>query len=573
MTRFIAQYDAATADATTTSAYHKLMQFREQLTGFRDLARSNRLVDLIWAIYQETGYLDFVGGMPGGPQRQANLRALYDRAHAYEEGGFRGLFAFVHFIELMQQRDKDLDTPVTIDPDTNAVHLMTIHGSKGLQFPVVFLMNSSRSLHGNSNRGDSKAILSGGQIGIQWLQEDTRVQIPLPQYELARQDRDGREQAEALRVLYVALTRAEQHLYVVGYGATRERLEQSWRKLANTNDLVLPAYNRLTAASLLALIGASLVRHPHYPDQTDPLVGLVDDPTMFTINWVTHPKVAGGAQTQLAVTQPPLDVDVDQWFSFQYPYAAATQTTGFQAVSEIKRLFDDPSLTELHADPQTSGHQVLNDGQAARRYVEPFATPQFITGGVEARPSAAAIGTATHQVMQSLDLHVAITPTYVAGVIEDLVDRQLITATVGRNVNIDHIVAFFTTPLGQTLLQTPDTVQREVPFAMLMPAGDVFPAMRNDEQNLLVHGIMDGFVTTPDGVILYDYKTDHVGHQQDAIVTKYSGQLNLYALALRQIQPAPVIGLRLVLLETNTVVALAVQGAYDINSNNSSREP
>lgn len=565
---FVRQYDAATADGTTTSAYRKLSRFNDQLRGFRELARGNRLVDLIWSIYNTTGYLDFVGGMPGGPQRQANLRALYDRAHAYEEGGFKGLFAFVHFIELMQQRDKDLDTPVTIDPDTNAIHLMTIHGSKGLQFPVVFLMNASRSLRSSGSHG-GQAILSGGQIGVQWLQPDTRVQVALPQYELVRQERDAREQAEALRVLYVALTRAEQRLFVVGYGETQAKLEQSWRDMANTDALVLPAYNRLTASSLLTLIGGSIIRHPQYPGQDMPTTALTSDATSFQVSWINHPAPVTGQTATAPIVQPPLTVDVDQWFEYQYPYTAATQTTGFQAVSEIKRLFDDPSLAELHADPQSSGHQVVADGQDAHRFTQPFATPKFMTAGEDERPTAAAVGTATHQVLQSLDLHQAITPDYVATVIEDLVSRNLIAAPVARNVNVEHVVAFFTTPLGQTLLATPATVHREVPFAMLMPAGDVFPAMRNDEQNLLVHGIMDGFVTTADGVILYDYKTDHIGHHQDAVVQRYSGQLRLYAQALRQIQPEPVVGLRLVLLETNTVVALPVEGAYDGNSNKS----
>ena len=352
MNAFVAAYDDTSASPLARRTITPVQHFIDQLTEFRNIARENRLVDLIWAIYQETGYLDFVGGMPGGKQRQANLHALYERAHAYEQGGFKGLFAFVHFIELMQDRDKDLATPVAVDPDTDAVRLMTIHGSKGLQFPVVFLMNASRKL--NSHPGDSSTILSGQGIGIRLIDSATNMKMPLPQYELAKYRSAANDQAEALRVLYVALTRAEQKLFIVGHTtATKDKLFESWADKTSGDTLQLPVSARLKAASELDLIGASLVRHPMFPDRPVGLTApaeLAGDRTPFKITLVPNPDIPGNGQLVAAnhLEQPALDVNLDEYFNFKYPYTAATQTTGFKAVSEIKQLFADPDITELN---------------------------------------------------------------------------------------------------------------------------------------------------------------------------------------------------------------------------------
>src|SRR5699024_7927713 len=113
--------------------------FVQNLQKYRELAREGSLSDLIWTIYQKTGYYDFVGGIPGGRQRQANLRALYDRARSYEETSFRGLFRFLRFIERMEEEDKDLGEARALSEQEDVVRIMTIHKSKGLEFPVVIL--------------------------------------------------------------------------------------------------------------------------------------------------------------------------------------------------------------------------------------------------------------------------------------------------------------------------------------------------------------------------------------------------------------------------------------------------
>ncbi|WP_155287187.1 helicase-exonuclease AddAB subunit AddA [Lacticaseibacillus zhaodongensis] len=552
---FMAAYDSATATALAARTHAKVQAFLDELADFRTLARENRLVDLIWAVYERTGYLDFVGGMPGGRQRQANLHALYERAHSYEEGGFKGLFAFVHFIELMQERDKDLANPVAIDAETDAVHLMTIHGSKGLEFPVVFLMNTSRSLH-SSHQGDGTAVLSQQGIGLQWFDQQNRVNVPLPQYILAKGEQNRREQAESLRVLYVALTRAEQQLFIVGAAKSEETTVAKWQELASGSDLQFSIGKRLGAGSELDFIGASLVRHPLFPgNEGTGLPALINDPTKFRITFTNAVATSGSAKLAAAPQQPALDVDLDQWLSYQYPYTAASETTGFQSVSEIKDAFADPSIEELNAQPQSS--------QLAHRFSDDLASPQFISQA-ETKASGAAVGTATHLLLQTLDLTTTIDAAALDATISTLTARKLITPEVAAHINREHILRFFSSELGQKLLASPQAVRREVPFSMLLPAAKLFTQMQGDEESVLVHGIMDGYLDKPDELILFDYKTDHVGKGgSQTIMARYDGQLRLYAQALAQMAGRPVTASYLVLLDTGETVALAQPGAYD----------
>lgn len=134
----------AKASHFDTILFEKVKRFMEQLENWRRIARREQLVTLIWTIYEDTGFLDYVGGMSSGKQRQANLHALYQRAESYEVSSFKGLFQFVRFIEKMQEKDKDLAEPTAISASEDAVRVMTIHGSKGLEFPVVFVLDLTK---------------------------------------------------------------------------------------------------------------------------------------------------------------------------------------------------------------------------------------------------------------------------------------------------------------------------------------------------------------------------------------------------------------------------------------------
>lgn len=557
-------YDAVTAflqaEPKTPLAqrtHDMLTHFFNQLSHFRDLARENDLVTLLWAIYQDTGFLDYVGGTPGGSQRQANLQALIDRARTYEAGGFKRLFAFIHFITLMQKQDQDLAMPAQVDPDNDAVKLMTIHKSKGLEFPVVFLMQANK--HFNMRDQTGTAILTKQGIGIKWLDPETRVEYELPQYQAAKAARQNQTLAEEMRLLYVALTRAQQRLYVVGATMSGNQLTsadktvEKWAAAAEGEARVLAPQVRSGATSYLDWIGPALIRHPQARGLAETTIkpALVGDETEFTIEIDVNPQVTPTATPEKVSDDSGTMVDLSAWFKKAYPFQAATTTTGFQSVSEIKRAFDDPDTIDLvNADRFLGPKPPMRD----------LTAPAFLTetpSGI----SPAAIGTATHLLLQLVDLAKPITMASLRALRDQLTTTQVIAVDVAKHIDLTALIRFFETDLGRLLLAKPQQVHREVPFSMLLPADQVFEALADDPgEDVLIHGIIDGYVSDEQGVTLFDYKTDH-NPNTAVLVDRYRGQLNLYAQALQDLQPKPVLHRYLVFLRTGTVVDLVASGA------------
>lgn len=586
--------------------YGKVATLMDQLDQFRHTAQQETLVDLIWQIYQQTGYLDYVGAMRGGQQRQANLHALYQRAHSYEESSFKGLYQFIRFIEKMQEHDKDLGVAPT-QLTANTVNVMTIHGSKGLQFPIVFLVDATHGFNDSAKRTPAVVDAKAG-VGIRWLDAD-RVVYDTPQRQVAV-DMIGRsERAEDLRVLYVALTRAEQRLFITG-SFNEETKKQGlatawsrWQKAFQSPATVLSPQPRLDANSFMDWVGLALARYANDRNgftapaltvgdvelTTSALAGddqLAQDAAaadfivrayaatdLAKLTATTNPADAPTpvpAATNQVPTQP---LDFARILGYQYPHQTATETTAYQSVTDVKRVFedDDPRLGQhdYGADPDGSTDQAAKQ-QHSGIYINPdFAVPSFIQQDTS-RPQATQVGTATHLVFQKLPLDAPVTPTVVEDEITNLQDQGLMTPAVASQINVAGIVNFFKTAVGQQILADPANYHREEPFAMIMnghePFADIAP---DDDDQVLIHGIIDGYLVTDDGIILVDYKTDHLPAHTTAavkqVVQKYSGQLRLYAEALNIMQPRPVVQMGLYLLELNEFVSIQGRGEQSGN--------
>jgi len=555
------------------TVHRKIVHFLEQLRDFRNVAQQNELVTLIWRIYEQTGFLDYVGGMPAGEQRQANLHALYERAQSYEHSSFKGLFQFVRFVERLQERDDDLASAPVQTAD-NAVSVMTIHGSKGLEFPVVFLMDASRQFNRQDQQGTY--VLSGKDgIGIDYLDTETRIQVPTLQKLVTAQAIGRASLAEEMRKLYVALTRAESQLYIVGSHKTEDEALKSWRQAFQSPDLVLNATSRekSTQANYLDWIGMCLMRTPEAQDLRDgesALSALAEDPAKFRVSFATAADVAPTTSVAQAATDwlkeasqsakqvPATAVDgtaLKAIMDFTYPHQAATVTTAYQSVSEAKRLFEDPDNARLgESQPTQTGQQGGN-----RFVTHDFARPDFLQTVREPLPTE--IGTATHLVLQQLDLSTPPDETRVKDLIAQLVADKVLTEAVASRIQVETILRFFASDLGQQIVAAPAQLHREVPFSLLMPAKSLFQDFQEQDSQVLVHGIIDGYLTTDEGIILFDYKTDHVSTDRlDASVAKltdkYGGQINLYATALQQMTGHPVAGQFLYLLSVGELVAV-----------------
>lgn len=545
------------------------------LNHLRACARQRSLAELIWEIYDQTSYLDYVGGMPGGPQRQANLHALYERASAYEQSSFKGLYQFIRFIEQMQRKDDDLGV-APADLANDSINVMTIHGSKGLQFPIVFLIDMNHQF-----RKDSEGVVIEPRTGIGMsLVENVHDQAPdlppvevkyeLPQQTVIKEQLKRQNRAEEMRLLYVALTRAEQRLIItasVNDAPTNKlgNLKRDWNfwsQAVQSKNLVLNDALRLKANSMFDWLGLTLFRHPQFPAILDELdkpvfdegslqLGDVD----FTFQLVDQalvrqwqanlPDVRKAGQTQLSLfgeDQPPLTKAqaqlMQQILRFEYPHQAATETTAYQAVSTIREAFriqdpDDIAMGRLTIDAD----QVRGEGAYLK---DTMAVPEFMQTNQAVTPTV--LGTATHLLFERLDLsHGEVTLSQVTALRDQLVEQGLIpSSAVGDQLDLAAIVAFYQTDLGQQILAHPDQVQREVAFSMLLPGAKLFNNLTDQDGPILVHGIIDGYLVTDEGVELFDYKTDQITRTKlPQLRQRYQGQLALYASALASMLDCP----------------------------------
>lgn len=574
------QHLAISADAAEVdlaALQEKVDTFMDHLQSWRELAQRQSLVNLLWTIYRETGYLDYVGGMPGGEQRQANLHALYQRADSYEKRGYQGVYQFVRFIKQLQERDQDIGQAVR-QTTTNSVSVMTIHGSKGLEFPIVFLADTAHHFKNNTSNTsiDAKAGIGISVIehqpaaneekmdqstSVEDLLGGIQVRYLLPQKQLIADESKAAERAEDLRILYVALTRAEQRLIITG--SVNDRQKRSINQLIKMAELasrqsstVLPAAFRLKAPSYLAWILMGLVRFTTFPHN------LFDQPLdaetsrrlsahqpLFTVQEFDQRAVGD----QLAQLRQPADQaeaqqtagatltnEERQWINrvlnFKYGHRAATEATAFQSVSMIRGMVStDPDDLEM-------GQITFDKDKAEETWedVDVLSTPRFARTD-DKRPPRRVVGTATHLVFQKMDLTRPVEERQVNDEISRLLDQGLIPSPeVAKAIDAAGIAAFYQTAIGKALLRQPETVHREQPFNMIIPAGEINKDLGSDDGHILIHGIIDGLQYQDDGIVLFDYKTDARQKQESQkafeqrMLDHYAGQLTLYADALNK---------------------------------------
>jgi ATP-dependent helicase/nuclease subunit A len=541
----------------------RLTGFLKELNRWREAARRLPIPDLLWDIYDTTAYLTYVVGLPAGQQRYANLIALIHRAEKYEKSSFRGLYQFIRFIEKMQEKDKDLAEPLAT-PAENAVRVMTVHASKGLEFPVVFLLDTTKFFN---YQDFQKRFIFEEQLGagIQYIEATENIKYETIPFQAIKQVRLKKALSEEMRKLYVALTRAEQKLYLVGSYKDQAAAFKSWQAgLTQSQQVLDPALRLVARGSLLDWVGLTLIRHPDmevvFPDASE-RKRTIHHPANFQIHWWTQEQIDQYSQVhaneQVIESQEPVAATSETLqarLDYQYPYHRATQTTSYQSVSELKRLYNDPDDQEITLLEWHSAEEKLAPQRF--RYVETeLAKPRFLQ---EEKPQGAAIGSATHTVMQMLPLTEIPTEDFLETFIDELVLKQFFTEEVAAQINRSSIQWFYQTDLGQTLLKHGNLVKREQPFSMLKEAATIFQGFDEPDAELLIHGIIDGYIELPDRILLYDFKTDAVFGSEAQIEKKmrdrYYGQLRLYCQALEQALNKPVTETYLVLLSAKKII-------------------
>ena len=483
-------------------------EFLRILTGYRRLAPDLALGELLWQIYDDCGVYALCAAMADGEARRQNLTQLFELARAFEATGYRGLHRFVDWLRRQAESGEE---PAAAPAAKRAVRIMSIHRSKGLEFPIVFLSDLSRKF----NKSDAVAtVLVHPELGLGPKRTDADRGVEYPTFaRTAIAARLARETlSEEMRLLYVAMTRAKERLILTG---TVSDPEKELKKLAvGLTAPIAPELLRTAAAPLQWLMMAAL------------LPGAEDVIAMTETALLTPEETA--AQQLTPPEQQPADPaalnTLRERLSFRYPFPQAETLPSKVTATELKRL-----------DAQQ------DEGDGAAMLARPWRTfrkPDF--SSVERALTAAERGTATHRVLQYLRFSDAVTPEGVQAQIDELIRAGFLSEREGKAVLTDSIVGLMRSGLGARLIRAErdGQIRREFRFSLLCPAGDFFPDAP-DEQ-VLLQGVVDCCFEEDGKLVIVDYKTDRI--KADAVAARtdyYASQLRAYAAAMERILGLP----------------------------------
>lgn len=515
-----------------------LQQFMAAFDSWRTYSRRHGVAELLQRLYDDTAYVDFVGAMPGGDVRQANLKALYDRARQYEEAGFRGLFRYLQLMDKMKEDGLDLAPAKVVSEKEDVVRIMSIHKSKGLEFPVVFVADMGKAF----NRRDTQdQILFHNRLGIGLKQYDPEWRMSYPTLiwsGIAAQLRwEGT--AEEERILYVAMTRARDQLILTGHSSHIDRDWQRWT--SRLNPAQAKSYFDWVMPAALAPFGAKADADYARPGAAwQDAVWQVRIAKAVPAGTVEEGAYDGEPRLEALrrgdLTGTPVPSWLDEQLSWQYAYPQAVRTAAKFSVSEIKRRYQ-----ELHSD-ELQDEAALSVPAAAVIPTAPGEDDAFAAlppwlAGEEAAVSGAQRGTALHKALQYITPAADQTTATLRREIDAFVCQGLLSREEAKLVYVPVLAAFCQSDIGRRMAESPE-LHREYPFTVLLAGGDPLPEAETGEQ-ILIQGVIDCLFREDDAWILVDYKSDRL-ETADAFRSRYAVQLALYKRAVEQITHRPV---------------------------------
>ena len=521
----------------------KISHFIELLEEMRDLAVYTPVHELIQYILRKTGYGDYVRAIPGGAQRGANLHMLVEKAMEYEKTSYRGLFNFVRYIEKLQKYEVDFGEVNLADAGNGAVQIMTIHKSKGLEFPIVFAAGMGKQF--NFQDINSRFLIHPDMgFGVDVILPEKRLILSTVHKQIIRRQLKRESLGEELRVLYVALTRAKEKLIITGTIAKLADVLQADSWQMGRRETLLPIGTRGEARNYWSFILPALVRH----EAMLPLFreyGIADrqiqvcemEHAEFKVQKITAAELVQGeilGQTDSQMQEKLLkewdsrkiyDEEIHEIlterFAFRYPFEYLKDLPVKVSVSELKKrswrgeeekeesLFYEPDIQEI--------------------------IPTFVSGEKEEYRGAAR-GTAYHRLMECLDYTHAEDVHQIQKQIRMLTDSRKMSPEEAQCIRIADILAFVDSKLGQRMKTAAEqnVLYREQPFVIAQKMNQIEAAW-NGEETVLVQGIIDAYFIEDDEIVLVDYKTDKVspGGEQN-LIDLYHIQLEDYAAALER---------------------------------------
>lgn len=498
---------ASESDTVDPSLQRKAAAFLEKFQQWRTLSMQVTLSQLIWQLYKDTGFYEYAGTLRDGLQRQANLRALHERAIAYEQTSFKGVFMFLRFLEQLEENQADLEPAKILSDNDNVIRIMSIHKSKGLEFPVVFIGGMGRKFNMKDLQQD---FLLDKDYGIAFSAVDAELEIrykTVGQHVISRKKRIEALQEEK-RVLYVAMTRARERLYLIGSCSKPEKRVSVHPEQASA-----------------------------YLDWLIPLIhqGVLSAP-LWEIQYQDINEVANHLMCEAA------DLNALQEF-LQQGESPAIKGVWYEQIDEqLSWSYENPCFTHMKA--QSSVTELKKMSNAKNQHTIPKFHFDSRPEAVKAKTAltGAEKGTLLHLILSRVDLKSEITEAYLHTFLDYLEEEQYIPYGAAAEISLDGILAFFQSPLGQRLIAAePESRYRELPFITALDAHVIDSSLPAHEKSVLVQGIIDCLWKESDGWVLVDYKSDQIQpHQTQIIYERYTSQIQMYRYAVEKILGEPV---------------------------------
>ena len=496
----------------------KIKRFLSNIDNWRKEQEYLSLDELIWKIYMDTSFYNYVGLMPNGQLRQANLKMLFQKAKQYESANFKGLYNFINFIEKIRLSSGDLGSAKLISENEDVIRIMSIHKSKGLEFPVVFLSSTGKQFN-LMDLNENVLLHQEMGIGVKYIDYDMQVQYDTLSKAAIRNKIFVETLSEEMRILYVALTRAKEKLIITGVSKDFEKenkkmIEQKnqYEKQNNKiHPILVKKYKKYLDWILLVYNyeKQNLKANLNIYKKQDVIKGFKKlEKEEFDVIKLLENKEYNNKYIQ----------EIDEKLNYSYPEKIATIIPTKASVTNLKKkVMEEKNNYEIN-----SNEEIID-----------FEKPQFLKTEDDIKLTGAEKGTLVHLCLQKLDIKQDYDLNKVKQLIQDLVSKQIITQSEADNINPLKILQFTKSNIWKEVKDAKE-VYREKPFYINIPAKDIYE--EEIQENILVQGIIDlYYINKNDELILVDYKTDYVEKGKEIeLVNKYKNQLNIYEKALEK---------------------------------------
>ena len=506
--------------------YRKLAAFSDELAEYRRIAGYLSIHELLYIIYENTRYYDYIAAMPAGEARQANLDMLVEKASAYEKTSYSGLFHFIRYIENLKKYDTDFGE-AALAGDENTVRILSIHKSKGLEFPVVFLAGMGKKFNKQDLYGK---ILIDPDLGIatDYLDLELRVKTPTLKKNVLRRRLELEALGEELRVLYVAMTRAKEKLIMTGTDRYLDKKLERFSDIKRTGGqipftilstadsfldwLLMSLSGKLSESALLSDAGAETGLMTVRSYSVADLVGVE----------IEHQAEKKLSKEELLnfdcarIYDEAYAAGISAAFAYRYPHTADIGLHTKLSVSELKKqgqLIDEEESTFLPTIPafllEESGKK--DQGGGAFR------------------------GTAYHRALELLNFPGMKTISDVEMALDTFRREKYMDEESLSLLDAGILWNFLSSPLGRRMsaAQAKGLLYKEQQFVIGIPAREM--EVCSSDELVLIQGIIDAYMEEEDGLVLIDYKTDHVVRGRESLLTeRYGIQLEYYKRALEQ---------------------------------------